>query len=216
MVCWGKLILHLRYHCDCFLVREVTVFSTLNVFLSGEKWKKLLHFIYDEKGEGENKKPWDVEQVMNPSWSFLPHHHSRSLISQQRSEGCKKEVVGGTYLRARWSWKPNRSFVTDFTLQKSEKRGEKWAGSWLPGFLFRTAHPCQAVFPAGHGTFRKGDWEAEDAWLLTRGPAFPRAPGTPGKPWLPWERHIFLEHNEASKKSQFPRLQLCWRMRNIS
>lgn len=130
-----------------------------------------------------------------PSPLMCPHIPAEKW--SPRLQGCEKEVVGGTYLRARWSWKPNWSLVTDFALQKLEKHGEKWAGSWLPAFLFRRAHPCQAVFPAGHSTFRKGDWEAEGAWLLTRGPAFPRAPGTPGKPWLPWERHIFSEHNEA-------------------
>lgn len=57
--------------------------------------------------------------------------------------------------------------------------------SWLLVFLLRTAHLCQAAFPAWHRTFRQGDEEAGDARLLTRGPAFPRAPGTPGKPWLP-------------------------------
>lgn len=36
MVCWGKLILHLRYHCDYFLVREVRGFSTLNGILRGK------------------------------------------------------------------------------------------------------------------------------------------------------------------------------------
>lgn len=36
-----------------------------------------------------------------------------------------REGGGGTYLRARWSWKPNWAFVADFPLQKSENRGEK-------------------------------------------------------------------------------------------
>lgn len=61
---------------------------------------------------------------------------------------------------------------------RNQKKTQRELNSWL------LAQLC----PVGCWTSGKGHWGAEDIWLPTTGPGFPRAPGTPGKPWLPWNR----------------------------
>lgn len=67
MVCWGKLILHLRYHCDYFLVREVRGFSTLNGILRGKNWKNSSILSMRKKGK---ERPGNHE-MQNRSWTHL-------------------------------------------------------------------------------------------------------------------------------------------------
>ena len=52
---------------------------------------------------------------------FVEERMLRKLLKK----GKMSEGGGRTYLRARWSGKPYRTFVTNFSLQKSEKHGEK-------------------------------------------------------------------------------------------
>lgn len=47
--CCGKLILHLRYHCDNIFGKGSKGFFYLKWYFVGEKMKKTLHNIYDKK-----------------------------------------------------------------------------------------------------------------------------------------------------------------------
>lgn len=82
------------------------------------------------------------------------------------------------------------------------KSWTKWAGSWLLAFLFRVAHPCQAVFPARHWTFREREIRNQKmlgylpGGLLSLVPQGPQAnPGCPER-----DTHTFFQKTQWSIK----------------
>lgn len=91
--CCGKLILHLRYHYDNIFGKDSKSLFLLEMVFCGGKYEKNPPQYLRQKVEGKPRKPWDVEWVMNASWSSLSHHHS-CTIPWQRSEalGWKEEV----------------------------------------------------------------------------------------------------------------------------
>lgn len=102
MVCWVKLILHLRYPCDFFLVREVKGFSTLNgricgemVEFCGEKTEKTPPFyLWQKRGRkkiGNHESRMGQEPILIlPNPSSLMCHHTPAEKWSPRLEGCEK------------------------------------------------------------------------------------------------------------------------------
>lgn len=112
---------------------------------------------------------------------------------QQRKGG---RGGGGTYLRARWSWKPHRTYVTNFSLQKSEKDTERIellaAGTALPNWVLDLWKGT--LGSRGHlVTYHR-------AWF----PSCPRDPRQTVATLKQKERGFFRKHNEASKNTNFP------------